>query len=99
MSRLVREQVPLELCITSNLRTGCCSHIKQHPLRAYFDAGALVTLNTDDPEMFQTTLVGEYRLARQCFDFTEDELRQLAANSIRASWLPQERKRELLRLL
>jgi aminodeoxyfutalosine deaminase len=99
LSRLVRDQVPLELCVTSNLRTGCCAELSEHPLRRYFDAGALVTLNTDDPEMFQTTLVREYQLAQDAFGFTNEELQQLAANSFRASWLPEERKRELLNLL
>jgi adenosine deaminase/aminodeoxyfutalosine deaminase len=99
VTRLVREQVPLELCISSNLRTGCCPELGAHPLRRYFDAGALVTLNTDDPEMFQTSLVREYRLAQDAFGFTNEELTQLAANSIRASWLTEERKRELLSLL
>jgi adenosine deaminase/aminodeoxyfutalosine deaminase len=99
LARLVRDQVPLELCITSNLRTHVCPEPADHPLRRYFDAGALVTLNTDDPEMFQTTLVREYQLAQDTFSFTNEELRQLAANSFRASWLPEERKRELLNLL
>ena len=99
IQRLVRDQVPLELCVTSNLRTSCCAEVSAHPLRRYFDAGALVTLNTDDPEMFQTTLVREYQLAQDAFGFTNEELRQLAANSFRASWLPEERKRELLNLL
>jgi adenosine deaminase len=99
VARLVRQQVPLELCLSSNLRTGCCVDLASHPLRSYFDAGALVTLNTDDPEMFQTTLVGEYRLAQEAFGFSDEELRTLAANSFRASWLPVERKRELLSLL
>jgi adenosine deaminase/aminodeoxyfutalosine deaminase len=99
VARLVREQVPLELCITSNLRTSCCLALADHPLRRYFDVGALVTLNTDDPEMFQTTLVHEYQIAQDAFGFTNNELRQLAANSFRASWLPEERKRELLNLL
>jgi adenosine deaminase/aminodeoxyfutalosine deaminase len=96
VARLVAEQVPLELCVSSNLRTACCPRIEEHPLRRYFDAGALVTLNTDDPEMFQTSLVGEYELAQTAFGFTNTELSRLAANSIRASWLPEERKRELL---
>ncbi|MGC2211367.1 MAG: adenosine deaminase [Candidatus Korobacteraceae bacterium] len=99
LARLVDKQVPLELCLTSNLRTRCCAELPLHPLRRFFDAGALVTLNTDDPEMFQTTLVREYELARDVFGFTNQELRQLAANSFRASWLPEERKRELLKLL
>jgi aminodeoxyfutalosine deaminase len=99
VERLVREQVPLEICLTSNLRTGCCTDPTLHPLRRFFDAGALVTLNTDDPEMFQTTLVREYQLAQELFAFRDEELRTLAANSFRASWLPEERKLELLRLL
>ena len=99
VARLVREQVPLELCLSSNLRTGCCTELALHPARSYFDAGALVTLNTDDPEMFQTTLVREYGLAREAFGFSDEELRTLAANSFRASWLPEERKQELLRML
>ena len=99
LARLVRHQIPLELCLSSNLRTGCCAELALHPLRRYFDAGALVTLNTDDPEMFQTTLAREYRLAQEVFAFSDDELRRLAANSFRASWLPEERKRELLHLL
>jgi len=99
LARIVRQQVPLELCVSSNLRTSCCLSLADHPLRRYFNAGALVTLNTDDPEMFQTTLVREYQIAQDAFEFTNSELSQLAANSFRASWLPEERKRELLNLL
>jgi aminodeoxyfutalosine deaminase len=99
MERLVREQVPLELCVSSNVRTACCHDVTAHPLRRYFDMGALVTLNTDDPEMFQTTLVQEYQIAQDVFGFNEDELRQLARNSFKASWLPESRKAELLKLV
>ena len=99
MERLVREQVPLELCITSNVRTASCHDLKAHPVRRYFDAGALVTLNTDDPEMFQTSLVEEYQIAQDVFGFTAEELRQVARNSFEASWLPLERKKQLLELL
>lgn len=96
MDRLVRDQVPLEICISSNVRTGCCHDYLAHPVRRYFDAGALITLNSDDPEMFQTTLVQEYQIAQEIFGFTDDELRQLARNSFQASWLPEDRKRELI---
>lgn len=92
MSRLVREQIPLEICISSNLRTGCCNSLKEHPVRRYFDAGALVTLSTDDPAMFQTSLVCEYQIAQDEFGFADEELRQLAVNSFKASWLPEEKK-------
>jgi len=99
MDRIIRDQVPLEICITSNVRTACCHDVTAHPVRRLFDAGALITLNTDDPEMFQTTLVHEYQIAQDVFGFTDDELRQVARNSFTASWLPEERKKKLLELL
>ncbi|MGH9576949.1 MAG: adenosine deaminase, partial [Terriglobales bacterium] len=96
VARLARDQVPVEICVTSNLRTGCLRSLEQHPLRKYFDAGVLVTLNSDDPAMFATSLAREYQLAQEAFGFSEDELRRLAANSFRASFLPEEVKQRHL---
>jgi aminodeoxyfutalosine deaminase len=93
---LAEKRIPVEVCITSNLLTGCCAEVEQHPIRRLFDAGVLVTLNTDDPDMFHTTLSHEYAIAQQVFGFTEAELRELAKNSFRASFLPEEKKSELL---
>jgi adenosine deaminase/aminodeoxyfutalosine deaminase len=93
---LVRElkawSMPLELCPTSNVRTGVCPSFAAHPLRKYFDVGLLVTLNSDDPAFFGSDVANEYLLAHTVQGFTRDELRQLAANSIRASFLPAESK-------
>jgi adenosine deaminase/aminodeoxyfutalosine deaminase len=83
---LAEHQVPVEVCISSNVLTGCCTSLEQHPVRKLFDAGVLVTLNTDDPEMFHTTLNREYQIAQQIFGFTNDELRQLSDNSFLASF-------------
>jgi adenosine deaminase/aminodeoxyfutalosine deaminase len=93
---LAEKQIPVEVCITSNLLTECCTAIEQHPIRQLFDAGVLVTLNTDDPDMFHTTLTNEYQIVQQTFGFTQSELRELAKNSFRASFLPEERKHEML---
>jgi adenosine deaminase/aminodeoxyfutalosine deaminase len=81
--------VPLELNPTSNVRTGVCPTFRDHPLRQYFDAGLLVTLNSDDPAFFGSDVANEYLLAHTEQGFTREELRQLAANSIRASFLPK----------
>ncbi|MBW4027170.1 adenosine deaminase [Acidipila rosea] len=97
MAILAVRQIPLEICMTSNVRTGCCLALHEHPVRNYFDAGLMITLNSDDPAMFGSDLEGEYRLAHREFEFTPEHLRELAGNSIEASFLPAERKIELLR--
>jgi aminodeoxyfutalosine deaminase len=90
------KHIPVEVCITSNVKTGCCLALEEHPVRKLFDAGVPIVLNTDDPDMFHTDLVSEYRIVRDVFHFNEPELRELAKNSFRASFLPESRKRELL---
>jgi adenosine deaminase/aminodeoxyfutalosine deaminase len=75
--------IPLEICITSNLVTGVVKTLDEHPVRRIFDAGVPITLNTDDPAMFRCTLAGEYRLAARHFGFTESELRAIAENGFR----------------
>ncbi len=99
MDLLAERQVPVEICVTSNLRTGCCTSVEDHPLRRYFDSGLMVTLNSDDPALFGSDLEGEYEMARKCFAFTDEQLRELAANSIEASFLPPEKKVMLLRCI
>jgi len=91
--RELRERsIGLELNPTSNVRTGVCPTFADHPLRRYFDAGLLVTLNSDDPAFFGSDVANEYRLAAIEQGFSRTELRQLAANSIRASFLPESTK-------
>lgn len=81
MHELRERNVPLEICITSNLVTGVVLRVEDHPVRRLFDAGVPITLNTDDPAMFRCTLIGEYELARRQFGFSEAELRAIAENS------------------
>ena len=96
MTILAERQVPIEVCVSSNLRTGCCIRLADHPVRRYFESGLMITLNSDDPAMFLSDLEDEYRLAQNEFGFSEEHLRELAANSIEASFLPAERKVALL---
>jgi aminodeoxyfutalosine deaminase len=95
---LSTRQIPVEICITSNLRTGICPGVVEHPVRNYFDQGVMVTLNTDDPAMFATSLSREYQLAQDTFSFTDEHLRELARNSFEASFLPAEKKLGFLNL-
>jgi aminodeoxyfutalosine deaminase len=98
IEELAYRQIPVEICITSNLRTGVCKAPAEHPAKNYFDQGIMITLNTDDPALFGTSLAREYQFAQQTFGFTDEHLRELARNSFEASFLPAEKKLELLSL-
>jgi aminodeoxyfutalosine deaminase len=74
-------QIPLEVCVTSNLCTGAVASLEDHPLRRLFDAGVPIILNTDDPALFRCTLTSEYALAATTFGFTPAELDQVAKNA------------------
>lgn len=95
MDDLKANRIPLELNPTSNVRTGLCESFAAHPLRLYFDRGLLVTLNSDDPAFFGSDVANEYLLAHTEHGFTRAELKQLALNSIEASFLPAARKQAL----
>lgn len=99
MEVLAERQVPIEVCISSNVRTGCCRRLEDHPVRRMFDHGLMITLNSDDPAMFQTTLNQEYQLAQDVFHFTDDQLREVARNAFEASFLPAEKKLQFLSVI
>ena len=92
LEELKSRNTPLELNPTSNVRTGVCPSFAEHPLRRYFDLGLQVTLNSDDPGFFGSDVANEYLLAHTLQGFTREELRKLAENSIRASFLPDSAK-------
>ncbi|MFG1710215.1 adenosine deaminase [Nonomuraea sp. M3C6] len=89
-------QLPLDVCPTSNVCTGQIAAIGDHPLPRMLEEGLYVTLNSDDPPMFATTLAEEYRVAAEVFGFGRKELAQLARNGVQASYLAEERKQALL---
>ncbi|HKR32804.1 MAG TPA: hypothetical protein VJT08_20155, partial [Terriglobales bacterium] len=98
IEELAERQVPIEICVTSNLRTGCCAKPGDHPAKQYFDQGLMITLNTDDPAMFGTTLNLEFEFAQRTFEFTDEQLREIARNSFEASFLSAEKKLYFLNL-
>jgi adenosine deaminase len=89
--------ITLDVSPTSNVRTGAVASIAAHPLRRLFDAGVRVTVNTDDPTFFTTTLNDEYRLAARAFGFDADDLATLALNGVRATFLAKDEQMALLR--
>src|SRR6266567_3426087 len=76
IEELATRQIPVEICLTSNLRTSCCAKLADHPVKRYFDQGLMIIFNTDDPAMFATTLNHEYELAQAEFSFTDEHLRE-----------------------
>jgi len=99
VEELARRQIPIEICVTSNLRTGCCKDPTRHPVRRYFEEGIMVTLSSDDPAMFGTSLSREYQVVQETFGFSDDHMRELARNSFEASFLDGERKLAFLDLI
>ncbi len=92
---LREREIALEICPTSNICTGCVTRWEDHPLRQLWDANVLVTLNSDDPPMFNTTLLDEYRIAITKFGFAPKELAQLSLNAVHSSLLPPEKRMKL----
>lgn len=92
---IVENQIALEMCPLSNLRTRVIPSIAQHPIRHLFDLGALVTVNTDDPKMFNNSLVDEFEQLISVHNFTSEEIKHLTQNAVMASWLPEYKKNEL----
>jgi aminodeoxyfutalosine deaminase len=80
---LADRAIPLEICITSNVMTGVVGALREHPVRRLYDAGVAITLNTDDPGIFRTTLCAEYEVAAREFGFGEEELNAIAENAFR----------------
>src|SRR5207248_11526500 len=80
---LADHEIPLEICMTSNVMTGVVRTLRDHPVRRLYDAGVPITLNTDDPGLFRTNLCAEYEMAARTFGFGEEDLRTIAANVFR----------------
>ena len=93
---LAEQQLPVDVSPTSNVCTRCVPSIAEHPLRRMAEAGLFVTLNSDDPPMFGTSLANEYLVAGRGLGFSPAELAELAGNGVRASFLAEAEKEMLL---
>lgn len=93
---LARERIPLEVCLTSNVRTGVLAALHDHPLATYLRAGVPVTLSSDDPAMFGSDIVNEYRQARDVLGLSGDDLIQIARTGFEVAFLSEAERSELL---
>jgi adenosine deaminase len=92
---MLRERnIPLEVCITSNVCTNIYSSIEEHPFKKLFAEGLFLTVNSDDPPMFGSDITGEYLLINEKLDFSLPEIKQLNINAINASFLDESDQRK-----
>ena len=91
--------VTIEACPTSNLKTGVVPSMRKHPIRTLFDKGARVTVNTDDPSMFNTDMNNEYLQLHRHLNFTITDLIHLTRNALDSSFLHDTQKTQLRELL
>jgi adenosine deaminase len=96
VAHLRDRRVPLTVCPLSNVRLGGVASIDLHRLKDMLDAGLVVTINSDDPAYFGGYIADNYRAVASALNLSDDHLRQMAAFSIEASFLPAEAKAPLL---
>ncbi|TQJ21700.1 aminodeoxyfutalosine deaminase [Micromonospora sp. A202] len=87
LTHLAERQIGMEICPTSNVRTRAVASLDEHPLPQLVEAGLLVTINSDDPPMFGTTLNDEYAVAARLLGAGREGLAGLARNAVTASFL------------
>jgi aminodeoxyfutalosine deaminase len=88
LARVVRDAVPLEVCPTSNVVLGVFDDHDAHPFEALWAAGAQVTVSSDDPPFFATTLTDELRHAERLARLSRTDLALLQRRAVDASFLP-----------
>jgi aminodeoxyfutalosine deaminase len=92
LAHLADTGVVLEVCPTSNIATRAVDRIEDHPLRAFVEAGVTVTINSDDPPMFSTTLNNDYEVAAGLLDLDERGVADLALAAVSSSFAPDDVK-------
>ncbi len=95
LAYLAEHRIPLEVCPTSNIATRAVDRLENHPIKQLRDAGVIVTVNSDDPPMFGTTLNREYEIAADLLGLDEPGIAELAKNAVHASFLPDADKASL----
>ena len=93
---ILDRRVPLEMCLLSNLHTGACASLDEHPFGMFFRRGFRVCLNTDDRLMSDTSMTRETTLATELFDLSLAELEKLSLNAIKSAFAPFDKRVRIL---
>jgi adenosine deaminase len=96
LEHLAQREIPLEVCPTSNVCTRSVPSLAEHPLPALVEAGVPVTINSDDPPMFSTTLNREYLVAAELLSLSPAGVAELARAGVRAAFLDDAGKQRLI---
>ncbi|CAM2737933.1 adenosine deaminase [Streptomyces sp. HPH0547] len=96
LARLAERQVTCEVCPASNVALGVYDKAEDVPVRALWDAGVPIALGADDPLLFGSRLAAQYELVRRAHGFTDEELAELARQSVRGASMPEELRRRIL---
>jgi adenosine deaminase len=93
---LAREGIPLEVSLTSNIVLGTFQNYETHPIKRLIEAGCVVTLNTDDPVLFRTSLSNEYVKAIKHCGLELQDIRRAILSALRVSYLGNEEKVKMI---
>ena len=96
LAHLAEHRIPLEVCPSSNVATRAVASLAEHPLPAFVEAGITVTINSDDPPMFSTSLNREYEIAADLLGLDHEGVADLARAAVTASYAPDDVKTRLL---
>ncbi len=89
-------RIPLEMCLYSNLHTGACKNLEEHPFGLFFRNGFRVCLNTDDRLMSDTTMTKETILATELFDLSLADIEKLNLNAIKSAFSPFDKRLDII---
>jgi adenosine deaminase len=95
VEHLISKQIPVEMCPISNVKTSSVSSLQEHPIYEFYKSGMLVSVNTDDPKMFNTTMLNEYISLTETFGLELSDIYNLSQNSIKSAWCNKNLKKEL----
>jgi adenosine deaminase len=96
LQKIIDHKITLEVCPSSNIALGVRSSYGAHPLKKLIDAGVKVTLNSDDPYFFGSTIGNEYEIARRIFKLTTQELIHITKTAIENSFADSKTKKQLI---